>query len=927
MPTIRNILCLSVLFFGGWCYGQSVLAKKYDSIISSELNSAEKIKAVEELFSNEKEEHQELADLYYQFSKWNWIRAKDQRRAKLYAKKEYALRTSSDSLQPNLIQRNLYNLGYLHHHSSYPDYDNAIAYFDTLISVSNGDELRLANVYRERGDIFDALGDFQRAFENYTYSENISKDGLRPDLQLKALINVSGTLVNLSDSTYLDAFIANQKKIVALTGIEVSPRQQALLQFNSGAIFNTTPQFVKAFVPTQEALEYFESVNDSVNIVKCLNLLGVLHTKNLEYAEATRVLSSAREFARGNRLLQSSVANNLGDVLQNSGNYQTALEQYHLAVNITLGKTNNDSNLELPDFDELSISPFKKRIFGYLTDLANCWIASYQQTKKPTSLVRAERTIALADQVVDALFLESREALSKLSWREKASQLYQQGVMVAYERDQPEDALYYMEKNKGLLLLENITNVRARQQAGIPVTAIDREYLLLSTIKELQFELAAIDPVGTGNSALDHLKARIFEVKTEYEKFIDSLETTYPSYVKFKRQLEIRSLDQIQADLRPGERVVSYALGDEQGYVLLLTRDNIVHKKLPVSMSILNREVQKFRAFLERPFATRSDATNFQSLAKQLYDWLFPFDHFGMELDNTPLVVIPDGSLQTIPFGVLTVSSELPLSEAYLIRRAPIAYKYSLSIGSGIDRLLPEENRGTAGFVLSEFSNNYENTLSSGAKEFDAIEPFFKDQIFTDNRATKKEFLKQFDQGSLLHISTHGGVGKDGPWLAFYDERLRLEELYFLKNQKELVVLSACKTSVGEHRKGEGVFSITRGFLNAGVKSVLSTLWDINERSSFEVVSAFYEELESGEGKSEALRQAKLTYLEGHDNTSEASPYYWSGITITGDDEPIRSSIGGSFYLMGLLALGVVLGGVLVFAQQTRGSARGGNGG
>ena len=915
MLPFRVILVFVLIFMSGQIIGQTELTRVYDSIISSELAIAEKVKKVEDLFRKNQNNSIDLAEVYYNFSKWNWIRANDERRAKLYAKKEYAIRRSNDTTRNDLIQRNLYNLGYLHHHSSYPDYDNAIAYFDTLISVSKGDELRLANVYRERGDIYDALGDFQRAFENYSYSENISKNSNRPDLQLKALINVSGTIVNLSDSTYLGAFTDNLKKVETLEGVQISERQHALLKFNTGAMFNSTPQIDRAYGPTSEALNYFKSVNDSVNIVKSLNLLGVLYTKDNDFANATEVLKEAQEFAVGNRLLESSVANNMGDVYRNAGDLDMALKYYHLAVIGTLGKSASDPGLELPEFEELSISPFKKLVFGYLNDLAGCWVAYYERSNDEIHLKNAEKTIALADKVIDALFLESREEVSKLSWREKASNLYLQGVAVAHKLGKPGDALYYIEKNKGLLLLENINNVKARQNARIPSVLVDREYQLLSNIKQLQFLLAG-ESAEEKLDYLDSLKGRVFELKSDYRKFIDSLETSYPSYVKFKKQLEIDSMEEIQLNLAENQRVISYALGDSLGYALLLTKGSIELKELPVSVNRLNTEVAKLRSYLEKPFGTKQESEEFQKLANSLFKALFPFDDFGIGLTDSNLVIIPDGVLQTIPFGVLTISSEASLSEAYLITKCEVSYKYSLSVGSGIDRLLPTEEDISAGFLLSEFNDNYENTLSNGTKEFEMITPFYEGRIFTDHTATKTEFLKQFDMSSVIHLSTHGGVGDDGPWLAFYDERLRLEELYFLKNQKELVVLSACKTSVGEHRKGEGVFSITRGFLNAGVKSVLSTLWDINEKSSFEVVSGFYENLEAGQRKSEALRGAKLAYLLSHENTSEASPYYWSGITITGDDTPLKPDSFFSTFLIGFIVLGLLVMGYLFFRKR-----------
>lgn len=918
MSIFRSTLLL-YLFFSGFCvYAQPNLKTKYDSIISSEIDNATKQKLVEALI-NESNAHNlsDLANVYYDFSKWNFNRNKDEKQAKYYAKKEFELRTTKLQEDKDPIQRNLYNLGLMYRYSKPPDYDNAIAYFDTLISISKGDEIRLGNAYRVQGDIYDALGDFQRALENYSYSENIFKLRDRPDLQLKALINVSGTYVNLNDQDYVASFMENKAKIEALQGITISNKQAAMLQLNTGAIYSTTPDFQRAYEPTKKGLSLFESIGDSVHIFKSLSLIGVLQSKDKLFPEAARTFTKAMRFANGNRLLESYVANNQGEMYLGVADYQQALSNYHTAILLVLGNESLKSSLHLPLFEDISVSPYKKIIFGYLNDLANCWLEYYLTTGDKAYLLQAEKTISLADQVVDALFFESREEISKLSWREKASQLYIKGVSVAYRLEKPETALYFMEKNKGLLLLENINNVKARQDAKIPMATVERERQLLNSIKAGQLSLAKNDIKNSKVTQRDSLKDEIFSLKRSYRVFIDSLETSYPSYVKFKKELEIESVESIQQKLSDNERVVAYALGDSLGYALLLTKDKLELKELSIPVFELNTEVAAFRSYLLKPFVTEEDATQFQLVATRLFEHLFPFENSEAMMKDARLIIIPDGILQSIPFEALTYSNELNLSNAYVISNCEVLYKYSLSVGSRINLLLPTQGNSSVGFLLTEFNNDYEIPLSNSLTEIDAIKPYYGKQIFSDKMASKEAFLEQFDENSLIHISTHGGIGDSGPWLAFYDEHLLLDELYFLKNQKELVVLSACKTSVGEYKKGEGTFSITRGFIKAGVKSVLSTLWDVNEKSSSEIVSSFYKNLEESQFKSEALRNSKLAYLKQHQNTSEASPYYWSGFTITGDNLPIETRSNTNILLILLLLLCLTaLAGFMFFRRN-----------
>ena len=180
--------------------------------------------------------------------------------------------------------------------------------------------------------------------------------------------------------------------------------------------------------------------------------------------------------------------------------------------------------------------------------------------------------------------------------------------------------------------------------------------------------------------------------------------------------------------------------------------------------------------------------------------------------------------------------------------------------------------------------------MSKGNAEIDAVSPFFKMNLYRNNQATKSLFLEKYEKNTLIHISTHAGIEKGHPWLAFYDEKMLLDELPFLSTKKNLVVLSACETSVGEYKRGEGVFSIARSFIRSGAGSVVSTLWKVNEKSNAEIISTFYENLLDGQSKSKALHNAKLSYIQNHQYTSQISPYYWSSVILTGSTTPIKTN-------------------------------------
>lgn len=111
---------------------------------------------------------------------------------------------------------------------------------------------------------------------------------------------------------------------------------------------------------------------------------------------------------------------------------------------------------------------------------------------------------------------------------------------------------------------------------------------------------------------------------------------------------------------------------------------------------------------------------------------------------------------------------------------------------------------------------------------------------------------------------------------------LHTYELYNLRLNSELTILSACDTGYGKLVKGEGVMSIARGFLYAGSRSIMMSLWQVSDFATCKVVNYFYEGLSKGMEKDEALRKAKIKYIRSSDNI-KSNPAYWAPFVLIGD--------------------------------------------
>jgi len=137
---------------------------------------------------------------------------------------------------------------------------------------------------------------------------------------------------------------------------------------------------------------------------------------------------------------------------------------------------------------------------------------------------------------------------------------------------------------------------------------------------------------------------------------------------------------------------------------------------------------------------------------------------------------------------------------------------------------------------------------------------------------------------------------------------LYAKDLYALDLNADLVVLSACQTNAGEIHRGEGIISIARAFAYAGTYSIVTSLWDVREKTNTEIIYHFFQALKKGKTKDEALRTAKLNYLTSltPEQQFQSHPYFWAPLIIIGDTSANYKTKNSTFWV--LTAILVVLG-------------------
>jgi len=344
----------------------------------------------------------------------------------------------------------------------------------------------------------------------------------------------------------------------------------------------------------------------------------------------------------------------------------------------------------------------------------------------------------------------------------------------------------------------------------------------------------------------------------------------------------------------------SIMLEDGIAVILMLPESNSVRLKMnwiPIPKKAAIETVNQFRINLEK----LSDRRNsYRNNAKEIYNWFItPFAKDLKQIKT--LVFIQDGVLWTIPMGTLYDGKQF-LVEKYAIGSTP-----SLSLTS--PQPLNSENLKILAFGLTDASAIDKNTffpaLSAVKAEMQGINQVISDskilfnQNFTSQQLTQK--LRQY-KPEILHLATHARFGYDSKQTYLisgeqkkntgqtqkYNKTITLGNLYqIIQNIQsddnevlELLTLTGCQTAVGSQRDALGIAGVS---LQAGARSSVASLWNIDDEATASIIVQFYDNLRQGMSKAEALQATQKNWLAENSQGRYAHPGYWAPFVLIGN--------------------------------------------
>lgn len=835
------------------------------------------------------------------------------------------------------------------------DYEKAIKVsfrsLDKLLKLnkkSYNDSLFIANLYNNIGVYYGKMNNLSRASYYYKLCLELTNNMTMPEFDRVEILTNYGNILELFGK-HTDALFFYKKALHYNANQPHShKRYNAYIQINKhlGQIYTRLNDLDSAVHYIDESIKLSNENGISSTSPKIFK--GEILFKSNQLKAASHILQQALlapDFCNEpERLVKAQKTyNTLGKIHLAQKDYDTALQNFQkaLAANIPDFK-------DTADFNQPATITKAHRLDYLIATLENK-AQAFKAINTPKSIQQAFQTYQLAIQWAEKMRKDFAFEASKVRLNEKTTQLYKQAIEIAYQLYQSTQETQYIntaftiaEKYKSILLLESLIDEKGKQHYGVPTCLLERERHLKNNIAFYQQKKLETLEDSVKYTRYDYYHATY---NLQLANLKDTLKIYYQGYFDLEYQNTIATIPAIQSQLlQPKQALIQYLATDSSLYVFTIEKDKHHFIMLPYGQNE-KWTLQRFQHALSHYQSNKKQTIEaFAPLAHQVYEAFFVPAAQQLSADLVDLVIVPDHQLNYLPFETLLYKT-IDKSQAnfiqlpYLLKRYQFHYGYSgtLLLENKKRQSTIKTNNKCLAFAplyketnqpLKEaIANLRDNTvpLEGTVKEVKAIAHYFDGVFDCSVSATEGNFKKQVHNYGIIHLATHGNSNLEQPdfgHLVFSnmgkdtveDGLLHQYEIGMLQTNAQLAVLSACETGVGKTYEGEGVMSLGRGFMYAGVPSIVMSLWKMNDRSSSELIPLFYKNLAKGMPKDEALHKAKLSYLDNA-RAEHAHPYYWAGFIGLGDTQPIKQN---SFWdwkaiSLGLLGLGLLFLGIWIY--------------
>lgn len=820
----------------------------------------------------------------------NYARGKIAEAIGFYAEAEAIFRRSDS--REDLAQTLLF-LGYAHSDlSSFEladaDYGEALNIWRT-IADKHGTALTLIAIARmqwrqaqyqpaltqfyEARELFDQMGDVINLASSYDGIAAVYMDMG----QYQNALRYWSLALPLFEEAGLKNYIPDVLSTLALAEIALGNTDQALIHLERARLLS-------------------EQSGNGNRLAYSLRLLGYAHYSLGRPQEALTYLFELLELdeATQDARLEAGALSDIGSVYVFLGEHQLAIGYLDRALQ--LSRKASDRQGEARD------------LFGIATAYAGLGDLTSARGHLETALRVAESLRAeVASQDLRASYVASVYHYYR----------FQVDLLMRAHRTQPQAGYAAMafevsERARARSLLESLAATGVDLREGVDDRLLAEEKQLSAALNEkyeTQVELSNRDDQPTSQ-----LADEIRDLEAAYKQVKARIRASSPRYASLTEPKPL-TLSEAQTQLLDDDTVLlEYALGEERSYLWVVSTDAFATYTLPPRAEI-DRLARQVYSLLKNPSVGQASKRQYWDAAVQLSEAVLgpAVDQIG----GKRLVVVADGALQYVPFAALPTpdrqsSQSMPIIARHEIVNLPSASSMVVIRDETHDRPLSTKSVAVLAdpvFALTDprLAGNDQMARRRGQSTLGRLPHTAKEAAQITSALPGGDYLEivgfaanraavtnpQLGDYRILHFATHATFNETEPGLSGLvlsqfdadglpqDGFVRLNDIYDLRLPAELVVLSACDTALGEEIEGEGLVGIVRGFMYAGSRRVVASLWQVADAATAELMNRFYQGmLEEKLAPADALRQAQLHVME---QRRWSHPYYWAAFTLQGE--------------------------------------------
>ncbi|MEG5015691.1 MULTISPECIES: CHAT domain-containing tetratricopeptide repeat protein [unclassified Microcoleus] len=677
------------------------------------------------------------------------------------------------------------------------------------------------------GRTYDSLGNYAKAIDYGQQHLAIAREIKNRQGEGVALGNLGIAYLDLGN--YAKAIEYTQQTLVIAREIKDHHSEGNALG-NLGIAYSSLGNYAKGIEYSQQSLVIAREIKDRQGEGAELGNLGNAYLYLGDYAKAIEYLQQQLAIAREikDRNGEGNALGNLGIVYSYLGNYVTAID--YAQQSLAIAREIKDRNGEGKALNNLGLA--------------------FLKAGNPTE---AEKTLVNAIQVWESMrqMLGSNDA-NKVSIFEGQARTYWALQQVRVAQNNPIAALEIAERGRARAFVDLLTERLSSGDANSVIVAAPNRDQIRQIAKAQNATLVQYSII------YDAFQIQGKQVGRESALYIWVIQPT--GEIAF-RELDLKPLWQ-------------------------------KHKASLRSLIVGNQEFLAVRS--RSTLGSTQPQPNLPTLHQLLID---PIQTLLPKDPNARVIFIPQRSLFQVPFPALQDANGTYLIEKHTILTAPSIQVLDLTRQQR-QKLAQKPPNSANALVLgnptmpsvSAYLGEPKQRLSPlpGAEaEARAIAPLLNTQAIIGAQGTKSAIVQKMPQASIIHLATHGlldDVRGLGSAIAMApsgsdDGLLTAEEIFDMKLQASLVVLSACNTGEGRIT-GDGVIGLSRALISAGVPSVIVSLWAVPDAPTSELMQSFYQNLQNNPDKAQALRQAMLTTMKTH-----PQPRDWAAFTLIGEAE------------------------------------------